>query len=807
MLVSYKWLQDYVDVKEHSAREIAEKMTRGGIEIDFVHQLNQGISGVVVGFVKECQQHPNADKLNVCQVDIGEEELVQIVCGAKNVAAGQHVAVAKVGAVLPGNFKIKKAKLRGEASHGMICSLQELGIDSKLVQKEYSEGIYVFQDEVEVGSDALAALNLDDEVLELDLTPNRADCLNMLGVAYEVAALYEKEVTLPTIELHTNEEKASDYIDVKVEATEDNPYYGAIIIKDVKVGPSPLWLQNRLMAAGIRPISNVVDITNYVLLEYGQPLHAFDYDRFGSKEVVVRRAKNGETIVTLDDQERTLTDDHLVITNGKEPVAIAGVMGGATSEVHSETTTVLLEAAYFKGSTIRKASRDLGLRSDASTRYEKGVAQDRVLAAGRRAAELIAELAGGTVVSGVVEQDIFSYELATVDLDVTRVNSRLGTTISIEDAMSYMDRLGFTYEKEDEVLHVTIPSRRGDIQIEEDLMEEVARLFGYDNIPTTLPVGATIQGALTDYQKKRRHVRRVLERSGLSQVITYSLTNPEKAKGFAFELTHTPVTLAMPMSEDRSTMRTSLIPHLFDVLSYNVNRKNQDVHVYEVGSIFLSDEEKLTNQPTEKEMVAGALTGMWLEHGWQGEKKQVDFFLVKGILENLFRELGIDNEILFEQATLPDLHPGRTALIKLNGEEIGFIGQVHPSKQKELDLKETYVYELQLETLLKHEATPVVYQTLPRFPAMVRDIALVVDSHRSAGEVEAVIRWAGGDLLKNVHLFDLYQGEHMEEGKKSLAFSLTYLDPERTLTDEEVTKVHNEVLKAVEEHVDATLRG
>ncbi|KHF41018.1 phenylalanine--tRNA ligase subunit beta [Halalkalibacter okhensis] len=808
MLVSYKWLQDYIDVKDLSANEIAEKMTRGGIEIDFVHELNKGISGVVVGYVKECEQHPNADKLNVCQVDIGEEELVQIVCGAKNVGAGQHVAVAKVGAVLPGNFKIKKAKLRGEVSQGMICSLQELGIDGKLVQKEYSEGIYVFQDQVEVGSDALAALNLDDTVLELDLTPNRSDCLNMLGVAYEVGALYEREVTLPTIDVVTNDESATDYIDVKVEATEDNPYYGAILIKDVKVGTSPLWLQNRLMAAGIRPISNVVDVTNYVLLEYGQPLHAFDYDRFGSKEVLVRLAHDGEKIVTLDDQERTLTSDHLVITNGKEPVAIAGVMGGATSEVHEGTTTVLLEAAYFKGATIRKASRDLGLRSDASTRYEKGVDQDRVLAAGRRAASLIAELTGGTIVSGVVEKDLLSYDMATVRLDLERVNNRLGMNVTIEEAASFMTRLGFTYEQDGNVLHVTIPSRRADIQIEEDLMEEVARLYGYDHIPTTLPIGATTQGALTDYQKKRRHVRRVLERSGLSQVITYSLTSPEKAKGFAFETTQTsPVRLAMPMSEDRSTMRTSLIPHLFDVLSYNVNRKNHDVHVFEIGSIFLTNEEVLTKQPTEREMVAGALTGLWHEHSWQGEKKAVDFFVVKGILESMFDQLGVSEEVVFEQAKLSDLHPGRTAIVKLNGKQIGFVGQVHPALQKELGLKETYVYELELEALLMTQTSSVVYKSLPRFPAMVRDIALVVDTHRSAGEVEAVIRWAGTELLHDVRLFDLYEGEHMEEGKKSLAFSLTYLDPERTLTDEEVTKAHTEVLKMLEEHVGATLRA
>ena len=476
----------------------------------------------------------------------------------------------------------------------MICSLQELGIDTKLVQKEYSEGIYVFQEDVEVGTDALAALNLDDEVLELDLTPNRSDCLNMLGVAYEIAALYEREVKLPSIELKTNDEQAEAYISVSVDSPEDNPYYGATVIKDVKVGPSPLWLQNRLMAAGIRPISNVVDVTNFVLLEYGQPLHAFDYDRFGSKEVVVRRATDGEKIVTLDDQERTLTAEHLVITNGTEPVAIAGVMGGLTSEVQDDTKTILLESAYFDSARIRKTSRDLGLRSDSSARYEKGIDPSRVREAAKRAASLIAELAGGTIVSGVVEADTLTIEPATVSLDLDRLNNRLGMTISLDEVTSFMSRLGFTYKQDGAILYVTVPTRRADIQIEEDLIEEVARLYGYDHIPTTLPVGATTQGALTDYQQKRRKVRRVLEQSGLSQVITYSLTSPEKAKGFGMKSEDiTPINLAMPMSEDRSTMRTSLIPHLFDVVSYNLNRKNQDVHVYEVGSIFESRERTL----------------------------------------------------------------------------------------------------------------------------------------------------------------------------------------------------------------------
>ncbi len=420
MLVSYNWLKDYVDVADLTATEIADKMTSGGIEIDLIHQLNKGATGVVIGYVADCQQHPNADKLNVCQVEIGEGERVQIVCGAPNIAAKQKVAVAKVGAVLPGNFKIKKAKLRGEVSEGMICSLQELGIDGKLVQKEAAEGIYVFPEDATVGDDALKALNLDDEVLELDLTPNRADCLNMLGVAYEVSALFERSIQLPKVEVKTGEAQAFEYVSVTVDDKEANPYYGATIIKDVKVEASPLWLQNRLVAAGIRPISNVVDVTNFVLLEYGQPLHAFDYDRLGSTSIVTRRAKEGELLMTLDGIERKLTSEQLVITNGIKPVALAGVMGGASTEVEPQTTTILLEAAYFDPTTIRKSSRALALRSDSSTRFEKGVDPNRVRAASERAAALIAELAGGTVLSGVVEADSLQVEEAEVELNVEK---------------------------------------------------------------------------------------------------------------------------------------------------------------------------------------------------------------------------------------------------------------------------------------------------------------------------------------------------------------------------------------------------
>ncbi|WP_026671564.1 phenylalanine--tRNA ligase subunit beta [Alkalihalobacterium bogoriense] len=808
MLVSYRWLQEYIDLTNITPQEIAERLTRGGVEVDIIHKLNKGISGVVIGHVLDCKQHPNADKLNVCQVDIGEEEHVQIVCGARNVGSGQKVAVAKVGAVLPDNFKIKKAKLRGEVSQGMICSLQELGIEGKLVQKEYSEGIFVFPNDVTVGEDALSQLNLYDEVLELDLTPNRADCLSMIGVAYEVAALLDRDVTFKDPQYTPSTEKAADYIKVQVEAKEDNPYYGAKIIKGVKIGPSPLWLQNRLVASGIRPISNVVDVTNFVLLEYGQPLHAFDYDRLGSKEILVRRANKNEQIVTLDDEQRTLSPDHLVITNGEDPVAVAGVMGGAFSEVQSDTTTILLEAAYFKNTTVRKGSKDLGIRSEASVRYEKGVDPQRVEKAAERACELIVQVAGGEVLDGIVEVNHLQIQETEIDISVDQINERLGTAITSEEVAAILERLRFSYTQKDKQFIVTAPTRRQDISIQEDLMEEVARIYGYDYIPTTLPKGLTTPGTLSDYQKKRRIVRRFLESCGLNQTITYSLTSPSKAKGLDGEMSDvTPVQLAMPMSEDRSTMRTTLLPHLLDVITYNKNRKVEDVFLYEVGSIFLSDENVVTKQPVEQEMVAAAFTGLWHNHSWQGEKKAVDFFVVKGVVEGLCKELGIAPYISFSKGEQAGLHPGRTAFVYLNEKPVGVIGQLHPQMQKSLDLSPTYVFQLHLEALLTYETKELRYTTIPRYPSMTRDIALVVDESLEADKVRQVIEKTGTSLLDHVRLFDLYQGEHLEEGKKSLAFSLTYLDPERTLTEEEVTTVHQNVLTALEQELGATLRS
>lgn len=801
MLVSLEWLKDYVSTQDLVPEELAEKITRSGIEVDAVIDRANGMDKVVVGHVVSKEKHPEADKLNICQVDVGEAEPQQIICGAPNVDAGQKVIVARPGAHLPGGIKIKKAKLRGHESNGMICSLQELGVEGKLVPKAYAEGIYVLPADAEVGADALALLGLRDTVLELGLTPNRSDALSMLGVAYEVGAILSEEVKYPEIAYNTSSEKAQDVLKLRVEDLQANPMYVAKVVKNVKIAESPMWLQHRLMAAGVRPHNNVVDVTNYVLMEYGQPLHAFDYDSLATGEIVVRKATEGEKITTLDEQERTLKATDLVITNGKEPVAIAGVMGGANSEVTETTTTVVIESAYFDGLTVRQTSRNLGLRSDASARFEKGVDQNRVVPAAERAVALLAELAGGEVLEGICIVDELDKTPARVVVSPDFINERLGMKISLEDMLSILERLKFGVEAANGLLIIDAPTRRQDIKIEEDIVEEIARLYGYDEIPMTLLEGANQVGSLTPYQANRRVVRNYMEGAGLYQAVTYSLTSEALSQRFALKAASV-TRLLMPMSEERSTLRQSLIPHLIEAAAYNVARKADSVALYEVGSVFLG--QSAVGQPFEEEHVAAVLTGKWLDHAWQGEKKGVDFFVLKGIIEGVVNKLGLGNRISFVKAQVDGLHPGRTASILLDGEQVGIIGGLHPAEQKTWGVKDTYVMEMNLVALLDATANeaPLGYQPVPRFPAMSRDIALVMDSATAAGEVVAVIHSAGVKLLKDIRVFDVYEGEKMEAGKKSVAFSLTYFDPERTLTDDEVVAAHNKVLKAI-----ATIEG
>ncbi|RUL56384.1 phenylalanine--tRNA ligase subunit beta [Lysinibacillus antri] len=795
MLVSLNWLKQYVDIDGLTHEELAEKITRSGIEVDAVIDRAQGMTNVVVGYVVSKEKHPDADKLNVCQVEVGEGDVRQIICGAPNVDAGQKVIVALPGARLPGGIKIKKAKMRGQESNGMICSLQELGIEGRVVPKAYADGIYVLPEDAVPGSDALELVGLRDTVLELGLTPNRSDALSMLGVAYEVGAILSRDVKLPEINYETSYEKAADYLNLRVEAKE-NPLYAAKVVKNVKIAQSPLWLQHYLMAAGVRPHNNVVDITNYILMEYGQPLHAFDYDSLKTKEIVVRLANEGENIVTLDDQERTLKAHNLVITNGVEPVAVAGVMGGANSEVTESTTTVVIESAYFEGLSVRRTSKELGLRSDSSARFEKGVDPNRVLVAAERAAQLLAELAGGEVLDGTVLVDDLDKTPARVVVSPDFINARLGMKISLEDMLSILNRLKFDVEAANGLLIIDAPTRRQDIKIEEDIVEEIARLYGYDEIPMTLPEGNDQVGGLTPYQAKRRVARNFLEGAGLYQAVTYSLTSAELSQKYALKAEET-TKLLMPMSEERSTLRQSLLPHLIESASYNVARNAETVALYEIGSVFLG--KTAEDLPYEEEHVAVVVTGKWVDNAWQGEKVTADFFIVKGIVEGLFEKLGLTNRVSYEKAAVDGLHPGQTAFVYLDGEKIGLIGGLHPAERKNLDLKETFVAELNLNAILTASVEALVYSPVPRFPAMTRDIALELDRVKPAGEIVELIRQSGTKLLKDVKVFDVYEGEKMAPGKKSVAFSLTYFDPERTLTDEEVVNAHEKVLKALTE--------
>lgn len=809
MLVSYNWLKNYVDLGNLTPEELAEKITKSGIEIEGVEYVAEKSTDVVVGYVLSCEQHPNADKLNLCQVDVGDQQL-QIICGAPNIAEGQKVAVAKPGAVLPGNFKIKKVKLRGIESNGMICSLKELGIEEKYIPTDIADGIFVFPEDATVGENVDELLNLNDAVLELDILPNRADALSMLGVAYEVGAILDKPVNLPDEAFVSTEGNAAEnYISVEVEAADLNPYYGAFIIQDVEIKPSPLWMRNYLMAAGIRPINNVVDITNYVLLEYGQPLHAFDYDRFDSEKVLVRRAVNGETMVTLDNQERTLSEKNLVITNGKEPVALAGVMGGTNTEVTAETKNVLLEAAYFNSKSVRGTVKQTGLRSESSTRFEKGIDPNRVKKAGSRACLLMQQFAGGKVAAGAAEFDELDRTDRVVEINIEQINKRLGTEMTAENIVSILNRLKFDFNQHGSHFSVQVPTRRGDITIFEDMLEEVARIYGYDNLPFTLPQGAGQAGALTVRQSLKRKVKNYIEGTGLMETMTYSLTDKTDIKRLISpeisEFKPTPVELSMPMSEEHQYLRLSILPEIIQVLSYNSARNQTDLGYYEVGSIFVSKEETITKQPDEMLRLSGALTGKWLEQPWQQEKKDVDFYVVKGIVEGLFDYLELP--VSFRQAKIADMHPGRCAVLEMNGQTIGFIGQLHPILAKELDLKETYVFDVNLETVFAaYDAIPS-YTQIPKYPSVARDIAFILDEDVNAGDVKELIEEVGEPLVNRVDIFDVYQGANLEEGKKSIAYSLLYQHPDKTLKDDEVEESYQEIVASVNKKFNSYVRS
>ncbi|HFQ1554868.1 TPA: phenylalanine--tRNA ligase subunit beta [Staphylococcus aureus] len=792
MLISNEWLKEYVTIDD-SVSNLAERITRTGIEVDDLIDYTKDIKNLVVGFVKSKEKHPDADKLNVCQVDIGEDEPVQIVCGAPNVDAGQYVIVAKVGGRLPGGIKIKRAKLRGERSEGMICSLQEIGISSNYIPKSFESGIYVFSESQVPGTDALQALYLDDQVMEFDLTPNRADALSMIGTAYEVAALYNTKMTKPETTSNELELSANDELTVTIENEDKVPYYSARVVHDVTIEPSPIWMQARLIKAGIRSINNVVDISNYVLLEYGQPLHMFDQDAIGSQQIVVRQANEGEKMTTLDDTERELLTSDIVITNGQTPIALAGVMGGDFSEVKEHTSNIVIEGAIFDPVSIRHTSRRLNLRSESSSRFEKGIATEFVDEAVDRACYLLQTYANGKVLKDRVSSGELSAFITPIDITADKINRTIGFDLSQNDIVTIFNQLGFDTEINDDVITVQVPSRRKDITIKEDLIEEVARIYGYDDIPSTLPVFEKVtSGQLTDRQYKTRMVKEVLEGAGLDQAITYSLVSKEDATAFAMQQRQT-IDLLMPMSEAHASLRQSLLPHLIEAASYNVARKNKDVKLFEIGNVFFANGEG--ELPDQVEYLSGILTGDYVVNQWQGKKETVDFYLAKGVVDRVSEKLNL--EFSYRRADIDGLHPGRTAEILLENKVVGFIGELHPTLAADNDLKRTYVFELNFDALMAVSVGYINYQPIPRFPGMSRDIALEVNQNIPAADLLSTIHAHGGNILKDTLVFDVYQGEHLEKGKKSIAIRLNYLDTEETLTDERVSKVQAEIEAAL----------
>ncbi|HHD1536989.1 TPA: phenylalanine--tRNA ligase subunit beta [Staphylococcus aureus] len=792
MLISNEWLKEYVTIDD-SVSNLAERITRTGIEVDDLIDYTKDIKNLVVGFVKSKEKHPDADKLNVCQVDIGEDEPVQIVCGAPNVDAGQYVIVAKVGGRLPGGIKIKRAKLRGERSEGMICSLQEIGISSNYIPKSFESGIYVFSEAQVPGTDALQALYLDDQVMEFDLTPNRADALSMIGTAYEVAALYNTKMTKPETTSNELDLSANDELTVTIENEDKVPYYSARVVHDVTIEPSPIWMQARLIKAGIRPINNVVDISNYVLLEYGQPLHMFDQDAIGSQQIVVRQANEGEKMTTLDDTERELLTSDIVITNGQTPIALAGVMGGDFSEVKEQTSNIVIEGAIFDPVSIRHTSRRLNLRSESSSRFEKGIATEFVDEAVDRACYLLQTYANGKVLKDRVSSGELGAFITPIDITADKNNRTIGFDLSQNDIVTIFNQLGFDTEINDDVITVLVPSRRKDITIKEDLIEEVARIYGYDDIPSTLPVFDKVtSGQLTDRQYKTRMVKEVLEGAGLDQAITYSLVSKEDATAFSMQQRQT-IDLLMPMSEAHASLRQSLLPHLIEAASYNVARKNKDVKLFEIGNVFFANGEG--ELPDQVEYLSGILTGDYVVNQWQGKKETVDFYLAKGVVDRVSEKLNL--EFSYRRADIDGLHPGRTAEILLENKVVGFIGELHPILAADNDLKRTYVFELNFDALMAVSVGYINYQPIPRFPGMSRDIALEVDQNIPAADLLSTIHAHGGNILKDTLVFDVYQGEHLEKGKKSIAIRLNYLDTEETLTDERVSKVQAEIEAAL----------
>ncbi|WP_047999541.1 phenylalanine--tRNA ligase subunit beta [Lactiplantibacillus herbarum] len=805
MRISTTWLRDYLKL-DIPADELAEKIERTAVEVDGVIRPSEGLKKVVVGHVLECEPHPDSDHLHVCQVDVGEEEPLQIVCGAPNVAAGENVIVALPNSWIGDHTKIKKGKMRGIVSFGMLCALDELGFDEKLVPKEVADGIFILPADAVPGEPVFSYIGMDDEIIDLSITPNRGDMLSMNGTAHELAAIYDQKPTMPTVDLQESAtDVAEDDLTVQVDADEtDVPTYKMRLIKNVTVKPSPLWLQVRIWNAGMRPINNVVDATNYVLMQYGQPLHAFDYDQLTAGKINVRLAKEGEHLTTLDGEDRELLPTDLLICSDDQPICLAGAMGGLDTEVTDKTTTIALEGAVFDAVRIRKAAHNHDLHSEASMRYERGIDHGMTGTALDAAAAMIAELGDGTVAKGMAVGRDEDVQPVTVAITLSRINHVLGTELTNETVADIFKRLDFPTVVADDTFTVTVPSRRWDIHLPADLIEEVARLYGYDNLPATLPTGQPTIGKLNETQQVIRNSRKLMESAGLTQAISYSLTTAEKAHAFALhasELTN----LDFPMSSERTALRLSLVSGLLDDLAYNNARKEHNVALYEEGRVFYSQPEEV--RPVEVEHIAGAITGSMVKKSWGVAEQPVDFYQIKGIVASYLKSLALAEEVRYvANSDHAEMHPGRTANIYVGDQLVGFVGEVHPTTAKAYKVRETYVFELDLTALIALPKARQQYQPISKFPSMTRDVAMLIDDNVTNATIVALINQKGGAHLQDVQLFDVYNGSHVPDGKKSLAYTLTYQNQDATLVDEEVTQAFDKVLTALTDELGAEIR-
>lgn len=797
MNTSLSWIKAYVPDLDVTAQEYTDAMTLSGTKVEGYEKMDADLEKIVIGQILSIERHPDADKLIICQVNVGTET-VQIVTGAPNVKEGDKVPVVLDGGrvagghdgkMTPGGIKIKKGKLRGIESCGMMCSIEELGSTREMYPEAPEYGIYIFPEDAVVGESAIHALGLDDVIFEYEITSNRVDCYSALGIAREAAATFGKKFVPPVVKETGNSEDAHDYVKVTVKDTDLCPRYTARVVKNIKIAPSPKWMQRRLASNGIRPINNIVDITNYVMEEYGQPMHAYDYDTIAGHEIVVRRAEKGETFVTLDGQERTMDDSVLMICDGEKAVGIAGIMGGENSMITDDVKTMMFEAACFDGTNIRLSSKKVGLRTDASGKFEKGLDPNNAEAAMNRACQLIEELGAGEVVGGMVDVYTTKKEPVRVPFEPEKINALLGTELSKKQMLKYFEPIELAYDAKTN--EIVAPTFRHDIFRTADLAEEVARFYGYDNIPTTLPRGEATTGKLPFKLRIEEVARDIAEYCGFSQGMTYSFESPKVFDKLLLEEDspyRNAIKISNPLGEDFSIMRTVPLNGMLTSLAFNYNHRNKNVRLYELGNVYLPKQLPLTELPEER---------MMFTLGMYGEG---DFFVMKGVVEEFFEKAGLHKAASYDpKAGKPFLHPGRQANIIYDGEALGYLGEIHPVVADKYGIGEkAYVAVLDIPKVVENASFDRKFEGIAKFPAVTRDISMMVSKDILAGQIEAMIRQRGGKHLESLKLFDIYEGEQIKKGYKSMAYSLVFRAKDKTMTEDEITSAMKKVYNGLE---------